>query len=143
MMSAAADALAALVTAAQQGRPLQEDHQRLLAIEAWALASLPVTSGDAVVITEPINTDNDWRRFGEALVPGCTGIVSDFWLSSRSGEWCGYFEPEVLWSTSGDWGRRRESRPGLFMLPLRKMRRRTEDDQPLAMPDDAKDWGAR
>lgn len=137
------DALADLVAAAQNARDIQADFDRLRRIEAWALSTLHVHDDDAVVITEPINTNNDWRIFSEVLVPGCTGIVTALYLSTHSQRWCGYFTPDVQWTVNDRFGRRKETRPAMFMLPLRVLRLRTADDEPLTMPADAKDWNDR
>lgn len=115
--------------------------KRLRAIEAWALSTLHVADGDAVVITKPIAATGGWHPYREVLVEGRTGRVHDLYL--HDGTWYGLFEPDDCWTVHEDRDREvrrwRKDPAGVFMLSVGFMRRRNNVDRPLPVPDDVTD----
>jgi hypothetical protein len=131
-------ALDALVAAAAEARDVESELRTLRAIKQWALGSLHVKDGDAVVLTVPVSTNNGWAPYREVLVVGSTGVVNEPWLASN-GKWCGYFTPDVCWSVSNY--PHRETRyttspTPCFMIALEKLRRRKDSDVGLLLPND-------
>lgn len=131
-------ALDDLVVAAGAARDVESELRKLRAIEQWALGSLHVKDGDAVVLTTPVNTNNGWAPYREVLVVGSTGVMSKPWLASN-GKWCVYFTPDVCWSVS-DYPHKETryaaSPTPCFMIALEKLRRRKDSDVGLLLPTD-------
>jgi hypothetical protein len=59
--------------------------QLLKAESEWAREQLHIQEGDRFKIVKPINTNNGWMGYGEALAVGATGVVNRIYI--HDGTW--------------------------------------------------------
>ncbi len=127
-------ALDAVIQGARSVDFAEREIRRLREIEAWAVGSLPLRDGDEVVLAEPVKLGRGWTAYREVLVVGRTGVVSSIHLFD--GEWFGLFTPDDCWCLSDYKGQRLATAPKSFMVRLWKLRKRTEGDERMPVPDD-------
>ena len=118
--------------------------ERLRAIEAWALSTLPFQEGDAVVIRRrfaPLTESSGWYRHRGHLVPGATGIVTSIHFGVVCGYWVAMYHPDVEWIIQDQGPHPGERALVLqsewrhtFVIPVTQLRLRRSSDKSLRPP---------